>query len=60
MKLFLNAALALALVASAALLPAAAQELKIGYVSSERILRDSAPAKAATQKLEAECSKRDR
>mgnify|MGYP001115308311 FL=1 len=39
---------------------ASAQELKLGYVSSERILRDSAPAKAATQKLEAEFSKRDR
>jgi len=45
---------------SAAALPAAAQELKLGYVSVERILRDSAPAKAATQKLEAEFSKRDR
>jgi len=39
---------------------ASAQELKLGYVSSERLLRDSAPAKAATQKLEAEFSKRDR
>jgi len=45
---------------STAALPAAAQELKLGYVSVERILRDSAPAKAATQKLEAEFSKRDR
>jgi outer membrane protein len=45
---------------SAAALPAAAQELKLGYVSVERILRDSTPAKAATQKLEAEFSKRDR
>jgi outer membrane protein len=49
-----------ALLAFALAQPAAAQELKIGYVSSERILRDSAPAKAATQKLEAEFSKRDR
>ena len=40
--------------------PAAAQEFKIGYVNSERILRDSAPARAATQKLEAEFAKRDR
>jgi len=39
---------------------ASAQELKLGYVSSEKLLRDSAPAKAATQKLEAEFSKRDR
>lgn len=40
--------------------PAAAQEIKVGYVNSERILRDSAPARAATQKLEAEFAKRDR
>jgi outer membrane protein len=40
--------------------PALAQELKIGYVNSERILRDSAPARAATQKLESEFAKRDR
>ena len=39
---------------------ALAQEFKIGYVNSERILRDSAPARAATQKLEAEFAKRDR
>jgi outer membrane protein len=60
MKLLLKAALAVAIAVSATQLTAAAQELKIGYVSSERILRDSAPAKAATQKLEAEFSKRDR
>ncbi len=46
--------------AGAIALPAQAQDFKLGYVSSERILRDSAPAKAATQKLEAEFSKRDR
>jgi outer membrane protein len=39
---------------------AAAQETKIGYVNSERILRDSAPARAASQKLEQEFAKRDR
>ncbi len=39
---------------------AQAQEFKIGYVNSERILRDSAPARAATQKLEQEFAKRDR
>ena len=37
-----------------------AQELKIGYVNSERVLRDAAPAKAAQAKLEAEFSKRNR
>jgi outer membrane protein len=52
------------LAATAALLvliPAAsAQELKIGYVNSERVLREAAPAKAAQAKLEAEFSKRER
>ena len=39
---------------------AGAQELKIGYVNSERVLREAAPAKAAQAKLEAEFSKRER
>lgn len=39
---------------------AQAQELKIGFVNSERIMRDSAPAKSATAKLEAEFSKREK
>jgi outer membrane protein len=47
-----------ALISSAPL--AYAQELKIGVVNSDRILRDSAPARAAMQKLEGEFSKRDR
>ena len=33
---------------------------KIGFVSTERIFRDAAPAKAATAKLEQEFSKRDK
>ena len=37
-----------------------AQELKIGYVNSDRVLRDALPAKAAQAKLEAEFSKRER
>ncbi len=52
--------LALALLAAIAATPLAAQELKVGYVNSERILRDSNPAKAATAKLEQEFSKRDK
>ena len=36
------------------------QDLKIGVVNSDRILRDSTPARAAMQKLEAEFSKRDK
>jgi len=37
-----------------------AQELKIGYVNSDRVLRDAAPAKAAQAKLESEFSKREK
>jgi outer membrane protein len=40
--------------------PAAAQELKIGYVNSERVLREAIPAKAAQVKLETEFSKREK
>jgi outer membrane protein len=43
-----------------AAVPASAQELKIGYVNSERIVRDSVPAKAALTKIEAEFGKRDK
>ena len=39
---------------------AAAQELKIGYVNSERVLREATPAKAAQSKLEVEFSKREK
>ena len=44
----------------AAAVPAHAQDLKIGYVNSERVLREATPAKAAQAKLEAEFSKRER
>ena len=37
-----------------------AQDLKIGYVNSERVLRESNPAKAAQTKLEAEFGRRER
>lgn len=39
---------------------AQAEEIKIGYVNSDRVLRDAIPAKAAQAKLEAEFSKRDK
>lgn len=39
--------------------PVHAQATKIGFVSTERILRDSAPAKAAQAKIESEFKKRD-
>ncbi len=53
------AALTLPLTLAAAV-PAAAQELKIGYVNSERVLREAVLAKAAQAKLEAEFGKRER
>jgi len=37
-----------------------AQELKIGYVNSDKVLRDALPARAAQTKIEAEFSKRDK
>ena len=51
---------AMAAVLFAAALGAQAQELKIGYVNADRVLRDAAPAKAAQAKLEAEFSKREK
>jgi outer membrane protein len=51
---------ALALAAALPALPAAAQDLKIGYVNSERVLREATPAKAAQAKLEAEFGRRDK
>ena len=47
------------LLAVAAVL-AQAQELKIGYVNSERVLREANPAKAAQAKLETEFGKREK
>ena len=49
-----------ALLLAGAAAPVAAQELKIGYVNSERVLREATPAKSAQQKLETEFSKRER
>jgi outer membrane protein len=54
-----------AFAAAAALMgmPAAdaqAQELKIGFVNSDRVLREAVPAKAAQTRLEAEFSKRQK
>ncbi|HJV60019.1 MAG TPA: OmpH family outer membrane protein [Albitalea sp.] len=58
MKLsFATMVAALALATTAAV---GAQELKIGYVNSDRVLRDAVPAKAAQAKLEAEFGKRDK
>lgn len=51
------------LVASMFLLPLAqaqAQEAKIGFVNTERIFREAAPAKSAQAKIEQEFAKRDK
>jgi outer membrane protein len=37
-----------------------AQEVKVGFVSTERIFREAAPAKVANAKIEQEFSKRDK
>jgi outer membrane protein len=44
----------------AAVTAAQSQELKIGYVNSERVMREAVPAKAAQAKLETEFSKREK
>ena len=45
---------------TAVAVPAQAQDLKIGYVNSERVLREAAPAKAALARMESDFSKRDK
>jgi len=55
----LKGALAAALLVTGAF-AAQAEDLKIGYVNSERVLREAVPAKAAQAKLETEFSKREK
>ena len=52
--------LALVLVGGLCLASVQAQEVKIGFVSTDRVLKEAATAKAAQTKLEQEFSKRDR
>ena len=62
-RLSFKAAVLAAAVAVATALPAfeaQAEELKIGYVNSDRVLRDAVPAKAAQSKLETEFGKREK
>ncbi len=56
---YLKAVLLTAMVSMAAV-AAQAQELKIGYVNSERVLREANLAKAAQVKLEVEFGKREK
>ena len=57
--LFPVALLVIASLDAAAQAPAQQVMMKIGYVNTERILRDAAPAMAAQRKIEAEFQKRD-
>lgn len=57
-RLFLNALTAAALVLATCHVQS--QELKIGYVNSDRVLREAIPAKAAQAKLETEFAKRNK
>ena len=56
----LISALLLASVSSIALPALAQDQLKIGYVNGERVLREAEPAKRAAAKLEAEFGKREK
>ncbi|MCW7540314.1 OmpH family outer membrane protein [Aquabacterium sp. A7-Y] len=58
-KNFLTALLSAGLMALA-VQGAQAQDLKIGYVNSDRVLRDATPAKAAQARLEQEFSRREK
>ncbi len=60
MKSKLSQIVATVLLAGATTLGAQAQEVKIGYVNSERILRETNLAKAAETKLQAEFSRREK
>jgi len=51
---------AAATLAAAASLAVAQEATRIGFVNTERILRDAAPAKASQQKLEQEFSRREK
>ena len=62
MKSLSSTLLTAAVAASALLAPALlqAQEMRIGFVNSERVLREAAPAKAALARMESDFSKRDK
>ena len=63
LSLFRNSTPALHLVLAGLLLslaPLASAEMKVGFVSTERVLRESNPAKASQKKLEAEFAKREK
>lgn len=51
--------IALAVLLAALAVPAAAADMKIGFVNTERVFREAAPAKRAQQKLEREFAARN-
>jgi outer membrane protein len=57
LKVWLKASVAFALAAASCM--ASAADLKVGFVNTERVLRESAPAVRAQKKLEREFEKRD-
>jgi outer membrane protein len=59
MRFLTTALLALAALTALAQAPASPTMLKIGYVNTERVLRDAAPARRAQSKLDAEFRPRD-
>ena len=59
-QVFKSLVLAAGLLSAAGIATAQAQDLKIGYVNSERVLREAAPAKVALAKMENDFSKRDK
>jgi outer membrane protein len=59
-QVFKSMVLAGGLLLTAGVATAQAQDLKIGYVNSERVLREAAPAKVALAKMENDFSKRDK
>ena len=58
--LFRKRYVAFALVASALLVPAQAQEFRIGFVNTDRIFKEATTAKTAQAKLEQEFAKREK
>lgn len=58
MKFFITTLVSAALSLGAATV--SAQDIKIGYVNLDRVLRDAGPAKAAQSKLESEFSRREK
>lgn len=60
MKISLQKAVLVTILAAACVSSVSAEELKIGYVNIVRLLREAAPAKAAQARLDAERLKREK